>query len=375
MFPDNFFFRDFYAEATIDGGFIAAAYAMTSPNDATIPFAVKCDSDGGLTWKAIDDFENNSEVKGIMSDSDGNVCLLGCTKNSNNIKCPMIVKLGNDLQTLNAFYQEIDVDCTLYCGEASEQGNLYLVGNTVYHGMLFVYDSDMQRLGYDIYGNSTDTESVYQSISLTPEGNAIVSSSYRDENWKEYSLVICYDTNADKLWQYTTSADNGTIYLFDAAQTGQTTLAIGISYSSIGAQAYTLELNDNHEFANEFYSPAEYGFSTFQYGYTDIVGGKAYISWAYKMGPGVLGSVECFGDTSIVNIPTLNCNDKDGIVLTEGQARMADGSEAEWTLYSLTGIKTLCVKGNQIDLTDLQSGIYIITANTDKGTFKLKFAK
>ncbi len=363
-----------YAIEGQENSLIVSGSGYNSSAQLSMPYIIKIDAEGHITSKLITDFAGTTNVNALTNDTEGNIYLLGNSSNSDDVPCPMILKVDNDLQVKKAFIQDIDVNCPLYNGAIDEEGRIFVVGNTWYHGMLFVYDKEFNLLGYHIFAQDMETQSVYQSLSLTSEGNALIAASYMDENYKNSGLVICYNDKAELLWQYNSSANgsNNHYYFYDAAQYGNNIIAVGYCNSIAGVQNYTLELNADHEILKECYAPQDKGYSSYSYRYSDIIGGNAYITFSYSLGQALFGNLTCFGNKTTGIGTTITTVESNGIVIKDGQARLANNSAAVWNVYTTDGRKVMNLNAAELNLNSLTRGMYIVSAKSGDKAYTIK---
>ncbi len=366
-----------YAVQGEDNSIIIVNSGYSSKLNRRLPYITKVDVNGQFTSKLITDFDTSSDVCELCKDNDGNIYILGAVENSEKIACPMIIKVDADLQVQKAFMQEIDVRCPLYYGAVDNQGRIFAAGNTQYHGMIFVYDKNFSLLGYDIYASTTNATSVYQSISLTADGNALVSACYKDMYSKNSGLILCFNEKAELQWQYERK-DNGTgqFYFYAAAQSDNNIIATGYCASQLGVQVYGLELGENREVLKEYFTPTENPYLSCSCQYADIVNGNAYLASTYGAGIAVLGNITCFGNPrTLDDVELLFSSEDNQIVLHNGSAALSDGSIASWNLYTIAGTKVLSCYDTRLCLNSVQSGIYIVTAGTENGLITKRIIK
>ncbi len=360
-----------------EGNSLIIACSGYNPNTYLgMPYVTKVDAEGNVTSKLVEDYEYSTNVEGITSDKEGNAYILGNTSNVDGISLPIIIKIDSNLEVKKAFTQDIDVHCPLYYGAIGADGRIYVVGNTWYHGMLFVYDKDFNMLGYHIFEDSTYTQSEYESLSLTDEGNALIAANYQDEDYNRYGLLICYNDKADLLWRFNRTTEGGGYhYLYNAAQNGSEVIAVGLRNSAVGIQNYTMVLNANQEIEKEYYMPQDKGYSSYSFGSSEIVGGNAYIECSYRSGKAMFGNLTCFGKAATVGVDQNIITESNGIMIADGMASLAEGSAAQWDVYAADGSKVISTNAAALNLSSLKGGIYILTAKTATKTYTTKIAK
>ncbi len=371
------YLRSAFAVEGEDNSLIIATSGYNATTYLGMPYVAKVDAEGNVSSKLVTDYEYSTNVEGITSDKDGNAYILGNTSNVDGISLPIIIKIDSNLEVKKAFTQDIDVHCPLYFGAIGADGRIYVVGNTWYHGMLFVYDKDFNMLGYHIFEDSTYTQSEYESLSLNADGDALISANYQDENYNRYGMVLCYNDKAELQWRFNRTTEGaGYHYIYNAAQNGDDVIAVGIRNSAVGIQSYVMVLNAEQQIEKEFYMPQDKGYSSYAFGSSDIIGGNAYVESTFRSGKAMFGNVTCFGDASTVSVEQLPAiANEDSIVIENGQASLTCGSEALWEVYTADGAKIVSSTATNLNLGNLNGGIYIITAKNADKTYTAKITK
>ncbi len=371
------YIRSAFAVESVDNSMIIACSGYNGETYLGMPYVTKVDAEGNITSKLIEDYEFSTNVEGITSDSVGNAYILRIPSNLDGISISIIIKVDSNLEVKKAFTQDIDVHCPLYYGAVDAEGKIYVVGNTWYHGMLFVYDKDFNLLGHHIFESSMYTQSEYESLSITSEGNAIIAANYQDEDYTSYGLVICYNDKAELQWKFARTTEGaGYHYLYNAAQCGSDIIAVGLRNSAVGVQSYAMVLNSNQEIVEDYYMPQDKGYSSFSFGSSEIVGNRAFIESTYKSGKAMFGNLTCFGDLTTVGVEeNLTISDSNGIMIDNGKASLASGETAQWEVFTAAGCKVISCEASALNIESLEAGMYIITAKSANKHYTTKIAK
>lgn len=169
-------------------------YESSFPNGAIN----KTDVSGTLQWSLVLGEPDFSQFRDIEVLSDGNIIAVGQTTEDGEEK-GIIAQLNEDGEVLSM--KSIDFNGTVHLNAVHQKsnGNLLILGQNNYDGILFEIDNTGQILQSKKIG--TDERETFYNFTADDEENIILVGAYSDSNFEEEEgLVVKLNENLELQW-------------------------------------------------------------------------------------------------------------------------------------------------------------------------------